>query len=376
MPIINVNAGERSYPVILGDGVLQRLRRPMRGIPSRARWFVFYDANVFGLHARRVQSQLRGPRECFSEMVVPVGEAAKARRVLDSIHDFLLDERISRDDLVVACGGGVTSDLIGYAAATVLRGVRWGVISTTLLGMVDAAIGGKTGINHPSGKNLLGAFWQPMFVICDGQFLQTLPARQMLAGMGEITKYAALIGGDMTKSLERYLSQPDRRSWPLLRPLILRSVAYKAGIVSEDERETGPRMVLNLGHTFAHALETTTKYARLLHGEAVTIGLLAAIDLSCRLKPRRARHLDAYRRCVVGIVRMLPRRKISADGALTAMRTDKKRAGDKLRFVLLDRPGRPFIATDVPFRLVAASLESALDVYRSVGGTYATHTGC
>ncbi|MEW5994619.1 MAG: 3-dehydroquinate synthase family protein, partial [Candidatus Zixiibacteriota bacterium] len=288
--------------------------------------------------------------------------------------DFLLRNRAGRSDFILACGGGVTSDLVGYAAATAMRGIRWGIVSTTLLGMVDAAIGGKTGINHRLGKNLIGAFWQPTFVLGDLSFLQTLPRREMVAGLGEILKYAGLAGGQMPAKVDRYLEQDDLYCERLLLPLIRRSVAYKAKVVAEDERETNRRAVLNLGHTFAHAIENAGRYSALLHGEAVIVGLLAAVELSCRTRPRSAKYLEPYRRLITKTMRYLPHRRISIDRVLSAMQFDKKRVGEKMRFVLLTKPGDPHISSEIAARDVEASLESALKVYQSYGGRHAPHT--
>ncbi len=368
MPIINVNLNQRRYPIIVGPGVLHRLGRKLNGLIREERLFVFYDAQVYALHGKRIQTQLKQLKGNVQEMVVPIGERAKSATVLNKIYAFLLDEKISRSDFILACGGGVTTDLIGYAAATTLRGIRWGIVSTTLLGMADAAIGGKTGINHPQGKNLVGSFWQPSFVLCDTSFLKTLPARQLIAGLGEVVKYGGLSGDKMLAMVEKYLEHDDLYNERLLSKLIHLSASYKAGIVAKDERESNLRMLLNLGHTFAHSIENAAGYGRLLHGEAVILGLLAAVELSCRLKPRRAKHLADYSRIINQMVRLIPYRKINCDKTLTAMQLDKKRAGTAHRFVILDKPGRAFIARDVSPRLIKSSLENMLKVYKIEGG--------
>jgi len=368
MPIINVNLNQRRYPIIIGPDVLHRLGQKLNGLVRGGRLFVFYDAQVYALHRRRIQVQLKCVKDDMQEMVVPIGERVKSAAVLSKIYAFLFDEKISRSDFILACGGGVTTDLIGYTAATTLRGIRWGIVSTTLVGMADAAIGGKTGINHPRGKNLIGSFWQPSFVLCDTSFLKTLPARQLIAGLGEVVKYCGLSGDRMLAVVEKYLDQDDLYNERLLSKLIHLSASYKAGIVTKDEHDSGLRMLLNLGHTFAHAVENAAGYGRLLHGEAVILGLLAAVELSCRLKPRRAKYLADYSRIINQMVHMIPYRKISCDKALTAMQLDKKRAGTAHRFVLLDKPGRAFIARNVNPRLIKSSLENMLNVYKTEGG--------
>ncbi len=368
MPIISVNLRLRRYPIIVGTDVLPHLRRELSRPGRDGRLFVFYDAHVYALHRQRIRAQLRGLGGNFGEMVVPVGERAKSAAVLNGIYAFLLDEKISRSDYILACGGGVTTDLVGYVAATTLRGISWGIVSTTLLGMADAAIGGKTGINHARGKNLIGSFWQPTFVLCDTGFLKTLPARQLIAGLGEVVKYGGLSGNKMLAVVEKYLAQDDLYHEKLLSRLIHLSASHKAAVVAQDEREEGLRMLLNLGHTFAHGVENAAGYGRLLHGEAVILGLLAAVELSCLLKPPRAKHLADYSRIIYQMVRLMPYRKVSCEKALAAMQLDKKRAGQAQRFVLLDKPGRAFVAGDINPRLIILSIENALNVYKTEGG--------
>ncbi len=375
MPVINVDLGARTYPIIVGSDLLFQLEKYLKRHVGEGRLFVFYDAQVFALHGPQLQRLLKRLKLDAIEMVIPVGERSKSAVVLNKIYSFLFDVRISRSDFILACGGGVTSDLVGYAAATALRGIRWGIVSTTLLGMVDAAIGGKTGINHPCGKNMIGAFWQPTFVFCDTSFLKTLPIRQVVAGLGEVVKYGALVGDKMIIEIERYLSCGDYYDDKRLSKLVHLSARCKADIVATDERESGPRMLLNLGHTFAHAIENAVGYGKLLHGEAVTLGLLAAVELSCLLKPLSTKYLSKYRRIVERMIGHIPYRKINFEKTLAAMQQDKKRAGAKQRFVLLEKPGRPFIAGEVSDKLVVSSLEKSLTVYKSEGGTHAPNPG-
>jgi len=230
------------------------------------------------------------------EMVIPSGEKSKSVSTLNKLYDFLLNEKISRQDFIIVCGGGVTSDLVGYASATTLRGIKWGIVATTLLSMVDASIGGKTGINHQAGKNVIGAFWQPSFVYSDTYFLKTLPFRELVAGYGEILKYGGLIGKRMLTKIEKYRARND---FYQDKTLIGMSAEYKANIVSKDEREENLRMRLNLGHTFAHAIETSTGYGKLLHGEAVILGLLAAVELSNLVNPESIQPLKYYKKLII-----------------------------------------------------------------------------
>ncbi|MDH3891577.1 MAG: 3-dehydroquinate synthase [candidate division Zixibacteria bacterium] len=368
MPDLRVRVSSGQYPIAVVSKKPDRLRTLLAKACTSDRLFVFYDAQFYALHAASLRKSLTAPGRRLIELVLPSGEKTKSSATLEKVYSFLLAEKISRDDFVLAVGGGVTSDLIGYAAATTLRGIRWGVVPTTLLGMVDAAIGGKTGINHRQGKNLIGAFWHPRFVYVDTWWTNTLAARQMMAGMGEVVKYAGLTGQPMLKLTEGWVQSSSRLSQPVLTKLVKYSVACKADIVTRDERERNVRMFLNLGHTVGHAIEKAAGYGRLLHGEAVILGLWAAIELSCSLKQSRRRYLDGYRRNIECLVRRLPKVKLQSKKIAEAMSLDKKRRGDDIRFVLLDRPGKPFIADNVPGRTIRAVIERSLTMYDRLGG--------
>lgn len=375
MTIVKVHLDKRSYPVVIGTNTLHRLGRLAKKQISRGRVFIIYDAQVFSLYSESLNAVFNEVGIDVIETNIPEGERAKSDRHVRRLYDWLLTNQVSRDDFILACGGGVTSDLSGFVAATILRGIRWGVVSTTLLGMVDAAIGGKTGINHRKGKNLVGAFWQPSFVVCDMGFLPTLSHRQMLAGMGEILKYSGLIGETMITVVKRHLTGEDMYNTRTLSRLVRMSARYKAAIVSVDEREERGRMVLNLGHTYAHALEQAVGFGKLLHGETVILGLYAAAELSGLLKPARTKNLVAYKTILRQLIAMLPRRKVLKERVLEAMTLDKKRIGQKQNFVLLDRPGKPFITSDVPIDLIEKSADKMLQVYSSEGGSVASYSG-
>jgi 3-dehydroquinate synthase len=355
--------------VVVGNGISDRLSGLVSECGAR-RVFAVFDAQVFALHGRHILSHIRrGNRRLLEFAVAPV-EKSKSAKTLDALHSFFLRNGIARDDLVIAIGGGVTSDLAGFAAASVLRGVRWAAVPTSLLGMVDAAIGGKTGINHKLGKNLIGAFWQPAFVLCDTRYLSTLRPRELIAGMGEVVKYAGLAGGKMLSDLatlhpDQYFADPS-----LLTGLAVRSVRYKARIVELDEREAGDRAFLNLGHTFAHGIETATRTGRsLLHGEAVLIGLAAACELSQRRAKRSAGRLEDYSSIIEQYLRLIPYRRLDAARVWSHMAIDKKRAGGALRYVLLSEPGKPYLDDRVPAAEARAALRKAVNVYTKCRGS-------
>ncbi|HUV30453.1 MAG TPA: 3-dehydroquinate synthase family protein [Acidobacteriota bacterium] len=373
MALVRVKLQGRSYPIEIGTANAAALSRQVARHLESDRLFAFYDAQFYVLHGPRLRAQLPVSPGRLAEMVIPGGEASKSRAVLGRIYDFLLDQGVSRSDVILACGGGVTTDLIGYAAATTLRGVRWAAVPTTLLGMVDAAIGGKTGINHSRGKNLIGAFWQPVFVHCDVAYLQTLAPRHMVAGIGEVIKYAGLIGRPMVGKLKPYLSRAELYREKDLASLVRLAARYKADMVSRDERETGARAVLNFGHTFGHGIERAVGFGRLLHGEAVILGILAALELGELYQLPVTDGVREYRKIVESAVGLVRKLHISADTIMNGMKLDKKRRGGKFRFVLLARPGRPIIASDVNYRLITKAVKRMLAFYESQGGRNAHH---
>lgn len=371
MPRIKVNLGRRSYSVVVERGVIAQLPKLLGPFCKQGQLFVIYDANLYALHGQSIDRSLARMPNKRTVLVVPSGEQSKSRKTLGEIQNYLLSNKVSRSDLIVACGGGAITDLVGYAAASVLRGVNWAAVPTTLMGMVDAAIGGKTAINHPLGKNLIGAFWQPRIVVCDTNLLMTLPKRELVAGLGEVIKYAGLGDQVLLKSVESYLNGQDIYNATGLVRIVARSAACKAAIVARDETDHGVRQHLNLGHTFAHAIENSVGYGRILHGEAVLIGLLAAVNLSCELNGSRTKRLAGFRQIVESSLKLIPRRKIDVEGTLKAMALDKKRIGSNLKFILLDRPGRPIVGGGIAMKLVRKSLTDAVNCYRLLGGSHA-----
>ncbi len=368
MPQINIRLKHHFYPIVIGSELNKQLVKFLKKHAGTNRVFIFFDSAVYALYGKKLEKQLSSIKMDFVTFVIPGGEESKSQETLDQIFDFLLSEKISRTDFILAVGGGVITDLIGYAAASILRGVKWGAVSTTLLGMVDAAIGGKTGINHPRGKNLIGAFWQPSFVICDLNYLHTLPEREFFAGLGEVLKYAGLIGPKMDTLLKKYFRTANLFDLKKLQPLVQISAGYKAKIVMADERESNLRMLLNLGHSFAHAFEKTLGYGKLVHGETVVIGLLTAVSLSKKVNPKSAAALKEYENLVKEFLALVRYYPMSTEIVLNNMKLDKKRTGLTQKFVLLNRPGKPFIASGLKEQTVKEALEVALSIYKELGG--------
>ncbi len=366
--IVHVDLGARSYEVRVGRDLIASAGVEIAPLLRRPRVAVITDANVAHLHLARLQSGLGDV--AMSRLVLPAGEATKSWAQLERSVEWLISERIERRDLVVALGGGVIGDLVGFAAAILRRGVRFVQIPTTLLAQVDSSVGGKTGINSPLGKNLIGAFHQPSLVLADTGLLDTLPARDFLAGYGEVVKYGLLGDAGFFEWLEVNGPALAAGDAAARQQAVTHSVTMKARIVERDETEEGDRALLNLGHTFCHALESATGYSdRLLHGEGVAIGCALAFDLSARLglcaqeTPSRVRaHLRAMgmKTDIADIEGPLP----DAEGLLALMAQDKKVQDGRLRFILARDIGAAFVAPDVDAAAVRAVLQDALAARR------------
>jgi 3-dehydroquinate synthase len=370
MDVIAVDLGTRSYEVRIGRGLIDAAGAAVAPLLQRPRVAIVTDEAVAGLHLARLEAALAAAGIASVALVLPAGEGTKGWPQFTRTVEWLLEARVERRDVVVAFGGGVIGDLAGFAAAVLRRGVRFVQVPTTLLAQVDSSVGGKTGINTDQGKNLIGAFHQPSLVLADIDVLDTLSARDFVAGYGEVVKYGLLGDAAFFDWLED--AGPALARDPVARQrAVARSVAMKAGIVSRDETEEGERALLNLGHTFCHALEKATGYGdRLLHGEGVAIGCALAFELSMRLglcaqeAPSRVRaHLRAMRmKTDLGdIAGDLP----DAAGLLALMGQDKKVIDGRQRFILARGIGEAFVAEDVPGDQVLRLLEDALAVRKA-----------
>ncbi|KFI31996.1 3-dehydroquinate synthase [Haematobacter massiliensis] len=353
METVHVDLGDRAYEVRIGGGLIARAGEEIWELLRRPRVAVITDENVAALHLATLEQGLTKAGIEMTALVLPPGESTKGWPQFTRTVEWLLEAKVERRDIVIALGGGVIGDLAGFAAAVLRRGVRFVQIPTSLLAQVDSSVGGKTGINTAQGKNLVGAFHQPSLVLADTGVLATLPARDFLAGYGEVVKYGLLgdpIFFDWLEVEGTRLAAGDRA---LRQKAVVRSVEMKARIVERDETEEGDRALLNLGHTFAHALEAATGYSdRLLHGEAVAIGCALAFDLSARLGlcaqelPGRVRaHLQAMgmKSSLSDIPGDLP----GPERLVALMGQDKKVVDGRLRFILAHDIGRAFVADDI-----------------------------
>ncbi|MFC4728078.1 3-dehydroquinate synthase [Coralloluteibacterium thermophilus] len=351
---VDVALGARSYSIRIGPGLLRDAEALAAAAPGRHVLLVT-DANVARHHLAPVQAAF-GERR-LETCVLPPGEQEKTLARFGELIGRLADMGASRDATVVALGGGVVGDLAGFAAATWMRGIRFVQVPTTLLAMVDSSVGGKTAVDLPQGKNLVGAFHQPAAVFADTDVLATLPARELAAGLAEVLKYGAIGDAGFFAWLERHMEALLAREPTAVAEAIARSCAHKAGVVVRDETEQGERALLNFGHTFGHAIETEQGYGGLLHGEAVAVGMLLAAELSARLGLAPAADRTRLEALVAGFglpVRIPP--GLDPDALLRHMRLDKKNRSGALRLVLWRGLGRAEVVEGVEDAAVRAVL--------------------
>jgi 3-dehydroquinate synthase len=354
---LHVELGERSYPIYIGAGLLGAPDLLLRHISGR-QVLVVSNRVVAPLYLEKVTARLAD--KTVASVVLPDGEAYKTLDSLGRVFDALLEKRYSRNATLIALGGGVIGDLGGFAAACYQRGIPFIQIPTTLLSQVDSSVGGKTGVNHPLGKNMIGAFYQPLCVLADTATLDTLPDRELSAGLAEVIKYGLIRDPEFFLWLEANLDRLLARDAEALAYAIERSCRNKAEVVAADEKESGERATLNLGHTFGHAIESGCGYGAYLHGEAVAIGMCQAADLSRRLgwlnDADLARIVALLRRARLPVT---PPAELDAEGFLRGMAVDKKNLDGKVRLILLEKVGR----ATLPLPVDAALLRATLDEY-------------
>ena len=354
MTRVTLRAGGRDVPLLAGPDALDELRAALEAIDFRGRLFVVADEVAMQLHGARLDRVVPAGQRLY----ISGAEADKNLAQLSRIWDWLVEQRAERRDALVAFGGGVVCDVVGFAAASYLRGIGLINIPTTLLAQVDAAVGGKTGINHPRGKNLIGAFYQPLCVVADTALLASLPARAFAAGMAEVAKIGMIMDADLFGRLEHQVDALEPGAAEALGPIVSRSIELKAGVVERDEREAGERMLLNYGHTVGHALEAAAGYGTLLHGEAVAVGMEAAGLIAYRMGMLDRRDWERQRQLLERLELRIRSTDVSSDDVMGRLSMDKKRAGQTQRWVLADRVGSGRVREDVPLDLVREAVES------------------
>ena len=364
-----VETATQSYPVFVGYGLLDKLGEKMRQAALSGTATIISDKNVFSLYGSKVVGILKDAGFVVNSFVVPPGEETKNMDYAIKIYDFLVGHRAERDDVIIALGGGMVGDLAGFVAATFLRGMFWIQVPTSLIAVVDASIGGKVGINHPEGKNLIGAFYQPNLVLADPQALTTLPQRELVSGWAEVSKHGMILDKEFFEFLETNVNRLTKLEPEALTRAVARSTAIKAQVVNQDEKEReGKRTMLNYGHTIAHGLEAATQYKCFLHGEAVAIGMMGAAKLSQRLGLLPSAAVERQQALLqkFGLPTSLPAMrsnlKLSLAGVTRAMELDKKMKGKAIRWVLLQDIGRTVIRSDVPQNEVLAVLQELAEL--------------
>jgi 3-dehydroquinate synthase len=359
---LNVELGERSYPILIGRGLLDDadvLTRYIAGTGGSGKVAIVTNTTVAPLYLEKVAAPLRASGREVLPIILPDGEEYKNWQSLNQVFDALLANKCDRKTTLVALGGGVIGDLTGYAAASYMRGVPFVQIPTTLLSQVDSSVGGKTGINHPLGKNMIGAFYQPRAVIADTATLDTLPDRELSAGLAEVIKHGAILDAGFFDWIESNIDQLVARDHDALAHAILRSCEIKSDVVRRDEREGGLRAVLNFGHTFGHAIENGLGYGEWLHGEAVGCGMVMAADLSHRLGLVDRASVERVRNLVqkAGLPTVAP--DLGLSRWIELMEVDKKNEGGAIKFILLKPLGSPSI-TGAPRAQLEATLTASV----------------
>ncbi|MDB5954477.1 3-dehydroquinate synthase [Ramlibacter sp.] len=352
---VRIALGERSYDIRIGAGVLAD-PASWAGLPPAAAALIVSNTTVAPLYAQRLRAALAGHYRSVFEVVLPDGEVHKDWSTLNLIFDALLSHGCDRKTVLFALGGGVVGDMTGFAAASYMRGVPFVQVPTTLLAQVDSSVGGKTAINHPLGKNMIGAFYQPERVVCDLETLATLPARELSAGLAEVIKYGPIFDLAFFEWIEANIAPLLQRNPQALAHAVRRSCEIKAEVVGQDEREAGLRAILNFGHTFGHAIEAGLGYGEWLHGEAVGCGMVMGLQLSRRLGLVDEAFVQRVTTLIARAGLPIVGPDLGADRYLELMRVDKKAEAGQIRFVVIERPGQAAVrgASDEIVRQVLA----------------------
>jgi 3-dehydroquinate synthase len=360
MRVVKVPLGDRSYPILIGRDLLPKLGVECSHRGLKGRCAVISDHHVAKLYGQLALKSLGAAGFNPVLVQVPAGETAKSLKSVQACYDQLAAQRLERKSFVVALGGGVVGDLAGFVAATYLRGIPFVQVPTTLLAQVDSSVGGKVGVNLKQGKNLVGAFYQPRLVLCDLRTLQTLPPREFRAGLAEVIKYGIIYDEALFRRLERDLPAVLMQNESVLGAIIARCCAIKAEVVAQDETESGLRAILNFGHTIGHALEATSGYGRFLHGEAISLGQIAAADLSAAQLGLSATDVQRIRTLLgrMGLPTSIPLRTHQIRRLLDAMRLDKKVSAGEVKFVLARSIGRVEFGQSVPSAAVTQALRT------------------
>lgn len=344
-----VKTNEHSYPIFIEDGGTQDdldLVTPILPFIKAKQVLIVSNTVVADLYLAHVKEALMAHDFIVACCILPDGEVYKNQDSINAIYDELMSQHFARDCTLIALGGGVIGDMTGFAAASYMRGVNFIQMPTTLLAQVDSSVGGKAGINHALGKNMIGAFWQPACVMADMKTLHTLPQREFSAGMAEVVKYALIFDAQFLDWLEEHCQQIMAKDTRILSQMVYRCCDYKAQIVANDERESGSRALLNFGHTFGHVIETHEGYGKWLHGEAVSAGMMQALAMSCELGLLDRQSVLRVAKLLQALHLPIKPPTIAVTKALNLMGHDKKVQSGKIRLILLRRLGEAFVTAD------------------------------
>ncbi len=357
--VIKVNLPQTKYDIAIAPDLLERLGDRIKDLKLGKKVLLVSNPEIFNYYGETALKSLENAGFDVCTHLIPPGEIHKNLDSIQKIYDTALDNHLERSSTLVALGGGVVGDMTGFAAATWLRGVNFVQVPTSLLAMVDASVGGKTGVNHPRGKNLIGAFYQPCLVLIDPNVLQTLPPREFRAGMAEVIKYGIIWDADLFTELEKAdrLDDLSSISQELLENILISSCQAKADVVSQDEKEGGLRAILNYGHTIGHAIESLTNYELLVHGEAVAIGMVAAGEIAQNLGMWSANENERQDRLIqkAGLPTEIPA-NLKASDIIATLKTDKKVKAGKVRFILPEKIGKVIITDRVESEAIAAAI--------------------
>ena len=356
-----VRTATQDYPVFVGCGLLNKLGEKVEELGSSGRVAIISDETVFSVYGHRTEEVLREVGLIANSFVVPSGEENKTIDSAIKIYDFLVEKQIERGDILIALGGGMVGDLAGFVAATFLRGISWVQVPTSLVAMVDASIGGKVGVNHSLGKNLIGTFYQPSFVLADCGTLTSLPQRELTSGWAEVIKYGLIMDEGFLGFLETNVNKLTELELATVHQAIVRSAIIKSQIVSEDEKEVGKRIILNYGHTIAHGLEAASQYRQFLHGEAVAIGMMGAAKLSQKLELLSVKSVEWQQSLLQRFGLAVSFAGLDLVDIIEAMKLDKKVKAKDIRWVLLQNIGSATIRSNVPQQDVLSVLQELLD---------------
>jgi 3-dehydroquinate synthase len=339
MKTLNVSLGERSYPIYISSGLLKKPELFKPWITGKS-VFVVTNTTVGPLYSKTLIQTISGDAKSVHEIVLPDGESYKDWATLQKIFDALLTHGADRKSMLIALGGGVIGDMVGFAAASFMRGIQFIQVPTTLLAQVDSSVGGKTGINHPLGKNMIGAFHQPVAVIADLDTLKSLPPRELSAGLAEVIKHGAIADAEFFNWIEAHRQELLNCDSGVMSHAVERSCEIKSAVVAADEKESGIRAILNFGHTFGHAIESGLGYGEWLHGEAVGCGMVMAADLSSRLGYLKTEEVSRIKKLIaaMGLPDCAP--KLGNNRFFDLMRIDKKSEGGEIRYITLERIGK------------------------------------